>query len=78
MPSRSLGDRLQDILISIDLARGFVADMSEHMLIAGAGSVYRRDYEDVESRRPWQTVMAGLEPLRQVVIDELASIERVP
>ena len=40
--------------------------------IAGAGNVYRHDYEDVDDRIIWNTVVRGLEPLRLVVQAELA------
>jgi uncharacterized protein with HEPN domain len=33
--------------------------------IAGAGSVYRHNYEDVLERILWETLQHGLEPLRQ-------------
>jgi uncharacterized protein with HEPN domain len=40
--------------------------------MAGAGNVYRHDYEDVASRRIWETVRLALPPLRQVVEQELS------
>jgi uncharacterized protein with HEPN domain len=39
--------------------------------MAGAGSVYRHDYQDVASRRVWDTARLALPPLRVVVIAEL-------
>ena len=39
--------------------------------VAGAGSVYRHDYEDVLERFLWLTVHESLEPLRIVVASEL-------
>jgi uncharacterized protein with HEPN domain len=40
--------------------------------MAGAGSVYRHDYQDVASRRVWDTVRLALPPLREVVLAELS------
>lgn len=39
--------------------------------IAGAGNVYRHDYEDVLERIVWHTVQHSLEALRVVVEEEL-------
>jgi uncharacterized protein with HEPN domain len=44
--------------------------------IAGAGSVYRHSYENVESDQIWATVTDELEPLRQAVVEELARLDR--
>jgi uncharacterized protein with HEPN domain len=41
--------------------------------MAGAGSIYRHDYEDVAASRVWETVQRALPPLRVVVEHELAS-----
>ena len=40
--------------------------------MAGAGNVYRHDYEDVAARYVWDTVLTALPPLRVVVQHELA------
>jgi len=40
--------------------------------MAGAGSVYRHDYQDVASRRVWDTVRLALPPLRTVILAELS------
>jgi uncharacterized protein with HEPN domain len=40
--------------------------------IAGAGNVYRHDYEDVAANRVWDTVQTALPTLRAVVEQELA------
>ena len=40
--------------------------------MAGAGSVYRHDYQDVASRRVWDTARLALPPLRAVVLAELS------
>ena len=40
--------------------------------MAGAGNIYRHDYQDVASRRVWDTVRLALPPLRTVVVDELS------
>jgi uncharacterized protein with HEPN domain len=39
--------------------------------MAGAGSVYRHDYEDVAARRVWDTVKFALPPLRTAIEEEL-------
>ncbi len=39
--------------------------------MAGAGSVYRHDYEDVDAEEVWVTVKDHLPPLRIVVEREL-------
>jgi uncharacterized protein with HEPN domain len=41
--------------------------------MAGAGNVYRHDYEDVAARYVWDTVQLALPPLRMVIERELAS-----
>ena len=44
----------------------------KHM--AGAGNVYRHDYEDVAAQFVWDTVQVALPPLRIVVEQELARL----
>ena len=39
--------------------------------MAGAGNVYRHDYEDVAAQYVWDTVQLGLPPLRAVIKQEL-------
>lgn len=39
--------------------------------VAGSGSIYRHNYEDVLERRVWQTIHEALPPLRAVVDAEL-------
>lgn len=39
--------------------------------IAGAGNVYRHEYEDVAARVIWDTVQIALPPLREVIAGEL-------
>ncbi|HEX4182241.1 MAG TPA: HepT-like ribonuclease domain-containing protein [Caulobacteraceae bacterium] len=39
--------------------------------MAGAGNIYRHDYEDVAARQVWETVRIDLPPLRVVVEQEL-------
>jgi uncharacterized protein with HEPN domain len=41
--------------------------------MAGAGNVYRHDYEDVAARFVWETVQTAIPPLRAVVRQELMS-----
>jgi uncharacterized protein with HEPN domain len=43
--------------------------------IAGAGNIYRHDYEDVTARLVWDTVQLALPPLREVVARELHTRE---
>lgn len=43
--------------------------------MAGAGNVYRHDYEDVAPKLVWDTVQLGVPPLLAVVIGEIASDE---
>ena len=40
--------------------------------MAGAGNVYRHDYEDVAAKLVWDTVQLALPPLRDVIAQELA------
>ena len=42
--------------------------------MAGAGNVYRHDYQDVASRRVWDTVRLALPPLRAVIMAELSRL----
>jgi len=39
--------------------------------IAGAGNIYRHNYEDVEARFVWETVQRDLPLLRAVIAREL-------
>ncbi|MGA9068947.1 MAG: HepT-like ribonuclease domain-containing protein [Terracidiphilus sp.] len=39
--------------------------------IAGAGNVYRHDYEDVAAKMVWDTVQLALTPLMAVVAQEI-------
>lgn len=40
--------------------------------MAGAGNVYRHDYEDVAARYVWETVQRSLPSLRVVIAQEIA------
>lgn len=42
--------------------------------MAGAGNVYRHDYEDVAAEFVWETVRQSLPPLRAVIETELKRI----
>jgi uncharacterized protein with HEPN domain len=42
--------------------------------MAGAGNIYRHDYEDVAARHVWDAVQIDLPPLRAVVDDKLTAI----
>ena len=42
--------------------------------VAGAGNVYRHDYEDVVAQHVWDTVQIDLPPLRAAIERELADI----
>jgi uncharacterized protein with HEPN domain len=44
--------------------------------MAGAGNVYRHDYEDVAAKVIWDTVQIALPPLRDVVAGEIAAHDR--
>ena len=46
--------------------------------MAGAGNVYRHDYEDVAASYVWDTVQDELPPLRAVVEQELRAIGELP
>lgn len=39
--------------------------------MAGAGNVYRHDYEDVAARVVWNTIRHHLPPLRAVLVEEI-------
>ena len=41
--------------------------------MAGAGNIYRHDYEDVAAKQVWDAVQIDLPPLRVVIERELAS-----
>lgn len=47
-------------------------------VVAGAGSVYRHDYEDVLQRRVWVTMQKDLPRLRAVVERELRRLGELP
>jgi uncharacterized protein with HEPN domain len=42
--------------------------------IAGAGSIYRHEYDDVRDELVWHTVQQELEPLRKVIEQELKQL----
>lgn len=42
--------------------------------IAGAGNVYRHDYEDVAAKLVWDTVQQALPPLQAVIAQEIERI----
>jgi uncharacterized protein with HEPN domain len=44
--------------------------------IAGAGNIYRHDYEDVLDQIVWRTVQGGLKPLHEAVRGELKVLRR--
>ena len=44
--------------------------------MAGAGNVYRHDYEDVAARFVWDTVQRDLPPLRVVIQHEIDKLDR--
>ncbi len=44
--------------------------------MAGAGNIYRHDYEDVAAEHVWDAVQIDLPPLREVVERELAAASR--
>ena len=46
--------------------------------VAGAGNIYRHDYEDVAAQHVWDTVQIDLPPLRAVITQELAALDPPP
>jgi uncharacterized protein with HEPN domain len=40
--------------------------------MAGAGNIYRHDYEDVAAQHVWDTILIDLPPLRSAIEQELA------
>ncbi|MGO9769142.1 MAG: DUF86 domain-containing protein, partial [Roseiarcus sp.] len=46
--------------------------------MAGAGNVYRHDYEDVAANYVWDTLQDELPPLRAVVEQYLRAFEASP
>ena len=46
--------------------------------MAGAGNVYRHDYEEVDAEEVWVTVKDHLPPLRAMVEEELANLRGSP
>jgi uncharacterized protein with HEPN domain len=44
--------------------------------MAGAGNIYRHDYEDVAAQHVWDAVQIDLPPLRAVIDQELAALGR--
>jgi uncharacterized protein with HEPN domain len=44
--------------------------------IAGAGNIYRHDYEDVAEQQVWDAVQIDLPPLRLAIDRELAALNR--
>jgi uncharacterized protein with HEPN domain len=42
--------------------------------MAGAGNVYRHDYEDVAATQVWEAILLALPPLRVVVDQEIANL----
>jgi uncharacterized protein with HEPN domain len=43
--------------------------------MAGAGNIYRHDYEDVAAQHVWNAVRIDLPPLRAVTTQELAALD---
>ena len=43
--------------------------------MAGAGNIYRHDYEDVSARRVWITLTVSLPPLRDVIAREFERLD---
>ncbi len=87
MLSDSALTAFHDIEHHIDLASQFVASrrLPDEMKglypsiawkeMAGAGNIYRHEYEDVAAKLVWDTVQLALPPLQDVVARELAAIE---
>jgi len=43
--------------------------------MAGAGNIYRHDYEDVAAQHVWDAVLVDLPPLRAAIAQELAALD---
>jgi uncharacterized protein with HEPN domain len=46
--------------------------------MAGAGNIYRHDYEDVAAQHVWDAVQIDLPPLNEVIAQELAALDPPP
>jgi uncharacterized protein with HEPN domain len=46
--------------------------------MAGAGNIYRHDYEDVAAQHVWDTLQIDLPSLHAVITEELAALEPPP
>jgi uncharacterized protein with HEPN domain len=46
--------------------------------MAGAGNIYRHDYEDVAAQHVWNTVQIDLPRLRTVVAQVLTALDSPP
>jgi uncharacterized protein with HEPN domain len=46
--------------------------------IAGAGNVYRHDYEDVAAKLVWDTVQLALPPLQAAIAQEIERVGSAP
>jgi uncharacterized protein with HEPN domain len=46
--------------------------------IAGAGNIYRHDYENVAANMIWETVRQALPPLRAVIVAEIEQAAESP
>jgi len=46
--------------------------------IAGAGNVYRHDYEDVAAKLVWDTVQLALPPLQAAIAQEIERVGSTP
>ncbi len=46
--------------------------------IAGAGNIYRHEYEDVDARLIWDTIQLALPPLQTVIAEEVERILNPP
>jgi len=42
--------------------------------MAGAGNIYRHEYEDVAARRVWRALTLSLPPLRAAIEEEMAAL----
>jgi uncharacterized protein with HEPN domain len=42
--------------------------------IAGAGNIYRHEYEDVDAKLIWDTIQLALPPLQTVIAEEIERI----
>ncbi|HXT08281.1 MAG TPA: HepT-like ribonuclease domain-containing protein [Roseiarcus sp.] len=80
-PAAALSDILYHIVLISEASRRLPTSLKDRhpsipwRRMAGAGNVYRHDYEDVAARYVWDTLQNDLPPLRAVIERELGQTE---